>query len=190
MKLSFNGRLWPVHLCGLAGVLVISGAGVWLGVRPAVERAQELRDMITSVNDRDQKARAAEAARAVAQGLDSQLAAELDKAVRLLPHTKINERLADLTDRAEKRGVKVEQIAPGNPTMSSRATVVPIRLSGSCTYADIMRLLRELSTDYRDMAVVNLQISGQPTKSGEKAACMAEFVWFAAPAVSAAAAGQ
>lgn len=190
MKLTFNGGLWPLHLCGLAGVLVISGAGVWLGVRPAMERAQEFRDMITSVNERDQRVRAAEAARAVAQGLDTQLSAELNKAVRLLPHTRINERLADLTARAEKRGVKVEQITPGNPTVSSRATVVPIRLSGSCTYADIMRLVRELSAEYRDMAVVNLQITGQPTRSGEMASCVAEFDWFAAPAVSAAAAGQ
>jgi hypothetical protein len=187
MKRSLNGKLWPVHACGAACVLAVTAGGVALGVRPAVERTRELSDMITSVNDRDQRVRAAEANRTSAMGLDKKLSGDLDKAVRLMPHTRINERLADLTARAEKRNVKVEQITPGNPTMSARATAVPIRLSGSCVYTDITRLLRELHADYRDMVLVNLQVIGQPAAAGEKAACVAEFVWFAAPAASAAA---
>ena len=190
MKRSLHGKCWIMHLGGVVGLLAITAGGVMLGVRPAIDRAQELRGMITSVNERDQKARAAEAAHAAAQGLDRRLTAELEKAVRLLPHTRINERLADLTARAEKRGVRVEQITPGNPTMHTRATAVPIRLSGSGTYAEVTRLLREFRAEYRDMALVSLQMTGQPAKSGEKGSCVAEFTWYAAPAVSAAASGQ
>ena len=56
MTLSFKSKLWPIHALGLAGALAITGAGVALGVRPVLDRAQGFRDLIASVNERDQKA--------------------------------------------------------------------------------------------------------------------------------------
>lgn len=190
MSINLGQNPGFAHACGVGAALLVTAAGVYFGVRPALERAQELRAMAESVSDRGKKVRATEAATAAAKAMDTQLAAELEKAVLLQPAAKINERLADLTARAEQRGLTVEQISPGAAVVNARATAIPIRLSGSCTYTAATQFLRDLRAEYRDMAVVSLQVSGQPTRPGEKAACAAEFVWFAAPAVSAAAAGQ
>lgn len=190
MRMTLGQSAWSAHGCGVGAALLVTAAGGYFGVRPAMERAQELRAMVDSISDLGKSVRATESAAAAAKTLDAQLAAEIEESVMLQPAARINERLADLTARAEQHGLTVEQISPGAAAITARATAIPIRLSGSCTYAAATQFLRELRAEYRDMAVVSLQVSGQPAKPGEKASCAAEFVWFAAPAVSAASAGQ
>lgn len=176
---------WGVHVAGGTLVLALTGAGLLLGVRPVQQRSEELRAVAASINETDERARSSEQSAARLIALKDQLDDELRRAVRLLPANRVNERLSEITTRAESHGLTVEQIVPGAPTVVGRFVAVSVRIGGACGYPDVTSFLGALHEEYRDLAVTGLQITGQPGQPDQKTTYTVDFVWYAESAASA-----
>jgi hypothetical protein len=120
-------------------------------------------------------------------------------AVHLQPATYINKRMGDMAALAEPCAVSIAQLSPGVPApaptsadsatpgalVEPKATIVPIKLSGTGAYPDISRFLHALHDTFRDTAISSLHITGQPDpgRSEKQAASFTvDFAWYAAPA--------
>lgn len=102
--------------------------------------------------------------------------------VRVEPTSRLNARLAGLTEAGAAFGLVIDRIQPEPPTPTAKATLVPIRVEGRGGFPACRDWLAKLREDYPDIAVRALDI-GRDTKTTENAATFAfELVWYAAPA--------
>lgn len=131
------------------------------------------------------------------RSLLAQLQEQEKSVVSLVPPSQLNTRLAEIAAIAESAGLTLSVIAPQPETAEAakknrdaRATRITIRLGGTATYAAITRFLDQLHAKFRDTAVVQMSISGQPSEKPSPAPCAFELTWYAAPEAFAGADGK
>lgn len=175
-----SGRM--IDAAGIGAILAISFAGYWVGVRPAMKRTEEIKSAFNSLASREREAREAEAARLDVERELAAATASLASAVRLVPVSKMNERLAALADAAKRNDIAVSQLTPGAPVIGPKYVSVPVKLSGSCSYLGLTDLLRQIRRDMPDTAVSTIAIAVDPSGKEATSAYSIDLVWFAAPA--------
>ena len=106
--------------------------------------------------------------------------------VKVEPTSKLNTRLAGLTEAGARFGLVIDRIQPESHTATPKATLVPIRVEGRGGFAASRDWLAKLREDYPDIAVRGLDI-GRDSAATENAARFSfELVWYAAPSAQAA----
>jgi len=178
-SLSF-GRVDAVGAAGASAVLalatVIGFLPVWNG-RHAVARDRAL----ASENDR----LASDSLRDT-QDLEARLGvmqAQLDaNPVKLSAVEDLNQRLSDFVRLADEVGLALDQVEPGAPFRSPKFTTVPIKVSGTGTYAGLATFFEKLHSTRVDTSIEAFSIN---VASGDGDATKARFalqvVWYAAP---------
>ncbi len=198
MKLSAS--ISPVLHVDALGVLIAlaltAGAGA-VAVGPKLlarapthaEQQQELDSRRKAAVEIEQQAEAAR------RNLDT-LKTQTIAAVQLQPPTHINQRMGEMAALAGPCNISIDQLSPGTPAATpiapataggpeSKATIVPIKLSGTGSYPDISRFLRSLHDTFRDTAVSSLHVMAQPDPKGSEkqvASFTIDLAWYAAPA--------
>jgi Tfp pilus assembly protein PilO len=120
-----------------------------------------------------------------------ELHAESETAVHLIPVSTANARLLALTKLAESHGVTIAQVTSlASDTKDPRATVIPIKLSGTATYSDATAFLSDLRKEFRDTSVTGFKISAVPAATAPTATFAMDLAWYAAPAGGAGSAGS
>lgn len=105
--------------------------------------------------------------------------------VKVEPTSKLNTRLAGLTEAGAKFGLVIDRIQPEQGNATPKATLVPIRVEGRGGFGPSRDWLAQLRSDYPDIAVRGLDI-GRDTGASENAAKFSfELVWYAAPSAQA-----
>ncbi|MBY0112667.1 MAG: hypothetical protein K2Y21_07590 [Phycisphaerales bacterium] len=101
--------------------------------------------------------------------------------VKVEPVSKLNSRLAGLTEAGSEFGLVIDRILPEPGTNAPKATLVPIRVEGRGGFVPCRDWLAQLRTDYPDIAVRGLDIS-RDTSTPENATRFAfDLLWYAAP---------
>lgn len=172
---------WSIDAGGAALALVLGVAVYGLVIGPSLDRLR------TSDMHRAEAARL-RGALETTLGAKRALEGRIDDAERALQRSdvrlegpeQVNRRIARLTELSEASGLKLREVAPQEPVRIPRALTVPIRLTGTGTYAACARFLAELHATHRDVAVVSGEVAGNPAHPDEPAAFRFELAWYAA----------
>lgn len=128
--------------------------------------------------------RAAETMVLAAQRELADMSTRLQRVSRIDRADRVNQRLADLTERAESAGLLLNQLTPGPGLTDRQFVVVPMTVSGSGTYTDITQFLRTMHTRSGDIALRSLKLTGVPSTEPQPLNLHAEFAWFALPSAA------
>lgn len=197
MRLTPTMSISRSDVLGAGAVLVITAAALGIGLWPVLAQGKQ-KAGVSLLNEREQEARAAEAAVRDAETSLRKALDELDSSVRLVSADKTNERLVTFAARAEQFGVTVEQLtagvpdagnatiaaAPGASKSAPRTRVVPVRLSGRGSFDAVNAFIGDLHRTFRDTRVSGFKMTASPEAGGYGTYAL-DLEWFAAPKGSA-----
>lgn len=171
-----------VDAAGLAAVVLLLGVFAYAVVRPALRGQAAERSEVTRLSTARAEAKKLREQRTTHDHAHERATRDLEATrVKVQPISKLNTRLAGLTEAGAKFGLVIDRIQPEQSTATAKATLVPIRVEGRGGFAASRDWLAQLRQDYPDIAVRGLDI-GRDTGSSENAARFAfELVWYAAP---------
>lgn len=191
----------PITGVDIAGVVLF--AGLTAGAYALIARPMQL------TKDRQQQAEreaasAVERAKGAKTGLEAseKRLADIERElslvkVQLEAPSQINRQIDDLTTLAERHGLHIVQMGPGDAARTAWYTSVPIRMSGQGAFPSVVRFLETVEDSFAEVAVEGLSLvssrnltdefsaeaSGPSTaeNSASPARFQIEFVWYAAP---------
>jgi Tfp pilus assembly protein PilO len=174
--------VWKIYVAGAIACAAISAAAYFFGIRPAVARHDDHIAQQVEIQAARQKAanlvgtlnhsRAQLAA--VNEALDN-------LTLRLEPVSTKNQRLKRLTQLAEKCGLTIDEMRPGNVTEGSDYQTVPILIAGSGTYPACARFLHTLRQTFPDTAVRSFETTNNSASPDSPAATFQfDLAWHAA----------
>lgn len=99
---------------------------------------------------------------------------------RLQSAGNVNLRIARLADLAEKTGLTVDEIVPGDPSLLGLCWAVPVRLRASGNYPTCVLFLRKLKGAFPDTAVGAFDLSGNPEEAGKPVQFQVRLLWHTA----------
>lgn len=176
---------WRIHAAGAAFILLTIGAVIGLVIFPRLEAGAVARQAeLTLVTVRDES-RAASSRAEAAKSAALKLQTEVDAHTRKLgPVSLLNERVGQISSRAEKLGMRILELLPGNETVEATHTKFPIKLRAVGPASAAPELLRSLHASFSDLAVIALEIRANPIDSAEQAQraqaqLSIDFIWFA-----------
>jgi Tfp pilus assembly protein PilO len=175
---------WQIDAIGLA-VCVLLTLLVYLGaIRPIRQRYGAVQARRAELDAKSQQARKLAQQHAA---IERRLKAVADQLARgplqPVPSTRVNQRIAQVTDLACRCGLKVDEVRPGKTQSLPHFDAVPIRLSGMGSYANCVQLLHLLRRSFPDKVVTHLELSGSPAGRERQARLRVDLVWYAAPAL-------
>lgn len=175
----------PIHLGGVAAVVVVLSVFSIVIVRPRTRAADDVARLAWEISEIERKTEAQRGTCERVAGEMTKLKAQLEAEPAVLgPVTKLNARLAEVSRRAESMGIRVVELVPGAEQKASAALKVPIKLRGEGTYAAITGLLAKTHADFPDLAVAKLSIKGEPNSPASPASISIDFEWYAERAES------
>ncbi|HUS90473.1 MAG TPA: type 4a pilus biogenesis protein PilO [Phycisphaerae bacterium] len=99
---------------------------------------------------------------------------------RLQSAGNVNLRIARLADLAEKTGLTVDEIVPGDRSLLGLCWAVPVRLRASGNYPTCVLFLRKLKGAFPDTAVGAFDLSGKPEEPGKPIQFQVRLLWHTA----------
>lgn len=175
-------RQWKrtVDAAGFAGILALSGAAYFTGYRPLAARIEHARNAELEVaRAREQLETTATQLTEVTQRL-SALRREDETAVEMLPLAALNRRLGQISECAERSGLKVTSTRPGDSRPHAHFVAVPLSLGGDCTFASFVGFLRDLQREAPDVSVESFELTAVRNAEGAASAAFhVQAVWHA-----------
>lgn len=161
----------------VAATLTVMAYG-WM-VRPHHDRQQEVKQLNET----------AQAEHAEAENLDQQYEAihtamaQRREALAANPlklgdRRELNRRIAALIDLAQRQGVEVLQLQPGEVTRGKDYDLLYLRLEAVATFSQYLTMLDALHTSFPDMSVVALELDSPPRAATPRPRGAFELVWF------------
>ena len=182
MSESKAPALKKIDAIGVGVALLLTGAAYLIGVEPLLAREAELRDRRAELASTEQAADAA--AKALAEMRKQVALAEqrvAENPLRLQPIYRLNTRLAEIAGAGGRHGLLIDQLEPGGATPTEHYVTVPIRVTGRSTYAGAARFLHDLRTSMPDIAVANVEVTGDPRNRKGEAKFTVALLWHASP---------
>lgn len=177
-----------IDSAGVVVCIVLTAAAGWLGARPIWQRHTDfLQQELSLQSCRQENSRAGvalSATRARLQRVNHDLS---QIPLHLQPATRLNNRLAAVTDLAARSKLKIEDIQPGVATRGRRYDHLDIRLAGEGKYSSCETFLHQLKQAMPDIGIQSLHLSAQ-SNSADQATFAITLQWFAAPSTNVAAA--
>ena len=176
-----NWKLRHIDLAGMAacvlGLVIIHV----IGTRPMMRRQDDLAAQTAHVNAQRQNVTMLGNRASVLRGKLTAVRTTLRDYVpiQLQPASRINRRIAKLTDLAVRNGLSVDEIRPGETVRSAQHTMVPIHLRGSGAYPTWSAFLHQLTETFQDTSVDSFELSGHPGSPSKPATFQIDLVWHA-----------
>ena len=176
-----NWKLRHIDLAGMVacavGLVIIYVAGAL----PMMRRQDDLAAQKAHVNTQRQNAtmlgNRANMLRSNLAALRKSLG---DHPIQLQPASRINRRIARLTDLAVRNGLSVDEVRPGKTVRSAQHAMVPIHLQGSGAYPTWSAFLHQLTETFQDTSIDSFELSGHPGSPSKPATFQIDLVWHAA----------
>lgn len=148
-----------IHCIGTGIGLAILGAGYMLGVAPALEAKQRLgNDRETLQNMRLELDAAEDGLRKMRQAVEVAEAELRQTEIRLRPAGDRNEVIGELATFAERERLMLNQIRAGRTEPGKPISIVPITMSGTCSFEDFDRTLSTLRDEFPDVRIRSFSI--------------------------------
>lgn len=182
-RFDFILQNWRIDLMGITACVLVSGVCYAGLIRPVNSNRLAYAQLQPQLTERAQAVKEAKASLAALQSeLDATKKQLSDLPLQLEPSTRVNSRLARLTDLAAEMGIEVHQVQPDPARAGKRYDVVQIALSGSGDYGQVTRFMRRVHDTFADTAIVTFDL-----KSGGAAVAAAQFdiglAWYTLPAM-------
>jgi hypothetical protein len=98
----------------------------------------------------------------------------------LQPRSRLNDRLALISELATSCGLQTESIEPGAPSTGPRFTCIPVRLTARGTPTQAMQFLNALRQRMPDNPAIAVEMTASPSASGNDPVgpCAFELLWY------------
>jgi Tfp pilus assembly protein PilO len=182
-RYDFLVRNWRIDVMGITACALFTGVCYAGLIRPVSANRLAYAELQPQLAERAQAVKDARAGLAALQAeLDATKKQLSDLPLELEPASRVNSRLARLTDLAAEMGIEVHQVQPDPARAGKRYDVVEIALSGSGDYGQVTRFMRRLHDTFADTAIVTFDL-----KSGGATVAAAQFdiglAWYTLPAM-------
>lgn len=176
-------RNWYIDVLGITVCAALTGLCYIALIRPVTLNRVAYAQLQPQLAERAQAVKKAKARLTALQTelevTKTQLA---DLPLRLEPSSRVNNRLAQLTDLAAEMGIEVHQVQPDPARAGKRYDVVEITLSGSGDYGQVTHFMRGVHDTFADTAIVEFDL-----KSAGTTVSAAQFniglAWYTLPAM-------
>ncbi|MBL7133358.1 MAG: hypothetical protein ISS78_04615 [Phycisphaerae bacterium] len=173
-------QLCHVDAAGVAVCALLALLGYLVGIRPLVQRRENLVARETRLNVQKSDAqKLSGSASLVKERLARVRQALAASPVQLESAQYVNRRIARLAGLASDCAAKIDEIQPGEPAAAVRYRMVPIRLAGSGSFPACVRLLHRLQEVFPDTAVASFQLTGRPSEQAAPAVFRIDLIWYA-----------
>jgi Tfp pilus assembly protein PilO len=174
--------LCRIDAAGAAVLAVVSLIGCLTTVGPLLEQQAVTARRHDEMQTQQGKASELKAAIAtVKERLETVRLETAGNSVQLEAGSHINRRIAGLTASLSKCGLDVDDVKTGPICSSPRYDLVPITITGRGTYRQSVSFFRGLCSTFRDMSVMQIELSGHPARSEEPEQFRFDLFWYAAP---------
>jgi Tfp pilus assembly protein PilO len=170
----------PIDSAGIAVCLFMTAAAGWLGFAPIWQHhatfLQQQQDLQSKKQDnaaQEMALKATEKRLAVTQSQLQQIP------LHLQPTTRLNQRLASITDLAAQNNLKIEDIAPGSAVQGKRYDAINIHVAGEGSYRACAAFLHNLKQSMPDVGIQSLHVVSEGTADAA-AKFTFDLQWFAA----------
>jgi hypothetical protein len=180
--LSYQRRTrLSIDAAGVVVVTLMSGLFFMGAVLPAINANADRAAVLQAVElSRTEIHRVREQANDVgtyAAKLEADLASTR---VEIEPLTRLNARLARLTELASSKSLVLDRLAPGTPTKGVKATLVPIRVEGKGSFLNARQWIAVLRQEFPDISIVGLEIARDQPQSENASRFSFDLIWYAA----------
>jgi len=176
---------WPLHAAGALLCLALAAGAYFLGLRPLIDRSrtaarQQAQVQALRGQSNEMKKRSTEI-----QARHLQVQKSLaETAIRLQPASRINRRLAELTQLAIQHQLKVDEIQPGKVRNLSRHEVMPIQIRGNGSYVACVHFLHAMRTSFPDTGTSLIDLKGAPDRPAAASTFEFQLDWYTAPSLA------
>lgn len=173
---------WQTHAIGAVMLVAMTAAAFFVELGPLMNQQHRKSDMESLATERNARLRtlAADLKRTNEQVASSQKYVREAQLV-LQPRSKLNDRLAAITELAAGCGLQTDGIEPGAETPGVHFATVSIRLNARGSAAQCMKFLAAVRTKLPDDPVAAVEMSSTPTARAEPIGpCSFEIVWYTA----------
>ncbi len=179
-----NLPLWQIDatgagICAFLALLLVFG-----GIKPLLNSRANYASQRQLLDERSSHAMKLDLAQAqITDRLDLVRSTLEASPLRLSPAGDVNLRLSQISSRAARSGLDINEIRPGLSSASSRYETIPVLLVGSGSYIRCTRFLRALHEEFPDTAVRSLELVAGPIEPGRQSNATFRFDlrWHAAP---------
>jgi hypothetical protein len=170
MAMDRRFRHRDVDGAACAGAALIAGAAFWFGIWPVMEAERDARRLTDQMSNSQTQLDATQAQyRELREQITGSLNRLEDIEIVLNTPDQLAARQADMGRVFAEFGLTVDQLNVGEATQGKLLDTIPLRLSGSGDFPDLVRTMRQMRTVFPDMAVTAFQIgaSGNDGQAGE-----------------------
>ncbi len=179
---SKRSSLLAIHAAGVGTCVLLSLIGYATLVGPFLQQQSGVVKLRQEMEARQKKATDLESALAKGQERLAALQQELmDGAVRLESAAHVNKRIAAVTELFSACDLHVDDVQTGSVSGGQQYDLVPITIVGRGAYQQCAKLLHGLCSEYPDMSVLRVDLTGNPAQTSEVGKFRLELFWYAAP---------
>lgn len=175
-------ELLKIDAVAVGALALISLGAYFLAVGPMLdaraERAAHEASLHRQLAAADELAAAAST---LAKRLERYRAELEESALRLSPASRLNERLASLTELVAQHQLELHGIVPGQPGYTDRYGALPISIRGTGSFENGLRFLRALNREFWDLSVDAITLTGAPEEQDSNPLFEFSLVWFVLP---------
>ena len=183
MRIPKPSKGWHIDVIGAAVALIVALVAYVMVVRPAqLQREQALR-LESEGSAREQRRRELEAElHRATQELKELGKLNARENVRVDGETRLNQRIAALSDLAAGAGLSVDVIEPGVGRPGLLYHVTPIQMGGKGRYPQVRSFMSSLYQSMPDVPLTSISLSAAPTAAESTVYFNLELLWHTAAA--------
>jgi Tfp pilus assembly protein PilO len=167
---------------GLAILAGLSAAAYYGLVSPTLRRHEQAGAQALELRSEQTKARDLERSlRSITDRLDATQRQLQAAHFALEPASRLNDRLAELTELAGANQIQVDTIESGALTALERYSTIAIRISGRGSYRSCAAMLSQMRTTMRDVGVVTMQLGSSGGTTDINASFTLDLLWYTQP---------
>ena len=184
-KHSFSLTPTQLNIIGLSLCLAATAAVYWFGVNPMIQKHNSVKAQATALKQaQDQESKASTQLAKMVQ-LKSDLIKHIKtSSLQLKPRSYLNQHVSEVSRLAQDAKLKVISLQPGKSKSNDRYLVIPIQVTGSGTYPQIVAFLNQLHSVYPDTLVFSFRVSTQPEQSKVTPTFNILLHWHASPSTT------
>ena len=166
-----------VGIC-VAGLLLLCFAGI----RPNLHLKEAAAVQITQMQAQQEKvSELQEQAAELTRELDDTRKALDDTVLHLIPASRVNRRISEMTDLATDSKLRIDGIEPGQAAKGPLCDTVPLLLSGRGRFPDCVAFLHRINKNFPDISVESLELTGNPANLSSTVEFRIHLLWYASP---------
>ncbi|HWA49612.1 MAG TPA: hypothetical protein VG742_15170 [Dongiaceae bacterium] len=173
---------WRMDAVGLAIIAGLSASAYFGLVSPTLRRHEQLHAQAAELRGEQSRVRDLErTVRSTTDRFDATQRQLQANPFVLEPASRLNDRLAELTELAGTNNLQVDAVESGALTASQRFSTISIRISGRGSYPDCAAMLQQMRSTMPDVGLVTLQLGASGGTTDINASFMLELLWYTQP---------